>query len=160
MSQNIDISKLTPIELMFGEDLEQTQELVALFEEAELYISSFVWCERIKAAYFGLGVSAFIGIFLFEIEPSEESAGRFHWVVSGDVPPACIATADCPNPALALHKYIGQKKDWCETVLNGASADPERSASVESAVEAAQELMKRISLLDTVVLNQYRDELV
>lgn len=48
---------------MFGEDFEQTQELVALFEEAELYLSSFRWCDGIKKAYFGLGVSDFVGIF-------------------------------------------------------------------------------------------------
>ena len=137
MGQNIDFSKLTPIESMFGEDFEQTQELVALFEEAELYLSSFSWCERIKKAYFGLGVSAVIGIFLFEIEHSEESADSFHWVVSGDVPSACIAAADCPNPAFVLHKYVGELKNACRN----------------------QNFSRTIALLDRVILNEYKDEL-
>lgn len=137
MNQNIDFSKLTPIEFMYGSDFEQTQELVALFEEAELYLSSFGWCERVKQAYFGLGVSAFIGIFLFEIEPSEENVDSFHWVVSGDVPSARFAAVDCANPALVLHRYVKEMK----------SCVPD------------QNLATTIALLDQVILNEYRNEL-
>lgn len=157
MSQNIDFSKLTPIECMFGEDFEQTQELVALFEEAELYLSSFRWCDGIKKAYFGLGVSDFVGIFLFEIEPSEETVDRFHWVVAGDVPPACIASTDCANSVFALRQYIGEMRDWCNSVLSGEDHGSPVNARV--AADSARNLMKRITLLDTVILDQYRDEL-
>lgn len=121
---------------MFGADFEQTQELVALFEEAELYLSSFRWCERVKQAYFGLGVSAFVGVFLFEIEPSEEGVDSFHWVVSGDVPPAHIAVADCPNPVVVLQKYVEEMKNR----------------------RPAHELAAKVTLLDTEILNWYRDQ--
>ena len=160
MNQNIDFSKVTPIESMFGEDFEQAQELVALFEEAELYLSSFGWCDRIKRAYFGLGVSAFIGIFLFEIEPTDDSVARFHWVVSGDVPSACITTTDCPNPAFALRKYITQMKGWCNTVLDGYAEAPVFEVDTTGKVVGIGDLMDRISLLDKVILDQYRKELV
>lgn len=159
MSHNIDFSKLTPIEFMFGGEFEQTQEIVALFEEAELYLSSFRWCDGIKKAYFGLGVSDFVGIFLFEIEPSEEAVERFHWVVAGDVPPACIAGTECRNSAFALHKYIGALRDWCNTEL---SKEPNASLpppGVTSAADGVHTLLGRIKLLDTVILEQYRDDL-
>lgn len=91
---SIDFSKLTPIEDMFGGDFEETQQLTVLFEEAELYLSSFNWCQGIKSVYFGLGVSGIIGIFLFEILPSESSVDRYFWVVAGDTPPAHLPTVD------------------------------------------------------------------
>lgn len=106
----IDFSKLTPVELMFGEDFEQTQRLAALIEEAELYLNSFAWCGDVKKAYFGLGVSDFIGIFLFEVVPPAEERERYHWVVAGDVPPAHLAVTNCPDPAFALKGYIEEMK--------------------------------------------------
>jgi len=102
----IDFSKLTPVELMFGDDFEEAQQLAALFEEAELYLNSFAWCESVKNVYFGLGLSDFIGIFLFEVVPSAGEPDRYHWVVAGDVPPAHFASTNCPDPAFALKGYI------------------------------------------------------
>lgn len=159
LSQNIDFSKLTPIELMFGEDFEQTQEIAALFEEAELYLSSFHWCDRIKKAYFGLGVSDFVGIFLFEIEPSVDTAERFHWVVAGDVPPACIAGTECRNSAFALHQYIRAMKNWCNAELSKEPTASLLARGAKHATHSAHDLMSRITLLDSVILEQYKDDL-
>jgi hypothetical protein len=106
----IDFSKLTPVELMFGEDFEETQQLAALFEEAELYLNSFAWCAGVKKVYFGMGLSDFIGIFLFEVVPSADERERYHWVVAGDVPPAHLAIANCPDAAFALKGYIEEMK--------------------------------------------------
>jgi hypothetical protein len=139
---------------MFGGDFEETQQLAVLFEEAELYLSSFHWCEGIKNAYFGLGVSDIIGIFLFEILSSEESMDKFHWVVAGDVPPACFAAADCPNSALALHSYIDETKNWCRTVLAGGVVDCGPKVSASATAENARELLNRISFLDTEILSR------
>lgn len=160
LSQNIDFSKLTPIEFMFGEDFEQTQELVALFEEAELYVSSLRWCDHVKKAYFGLGVSDFIGIFLFEIEPPEDTMGRFHWVVTGDVPTACFSADDCPNSAFALHKYIGEMKNRFNSVCVGVAADCIHFLNEDAADQRPHDFMKKIAFLDTVILDLYKDELV
>lgn len=102
----IDFSKLTPVELMFGDDFEETQQLTALFEEAELYLNSFAWCAGVKKVYFGLGMSDFIGIFLFEVVPTANERGRYHWVIAGDVPPAHFAVENCPDPSFALKGYI------------------------------------------------------
>ena len=145
----IDYSKLTPIESMFGEDFEETQQLAALFEEAELYLTSFSWCEGIKSAYFGLGVSDFIGIFLFEIVAAASSPGSHIWVVAGDIPPAHLMVDECPSPAFALKAYIQKMKDWCGSAFNSGNID---------AVEERQ-LMHRIALLDNEVLSHYRQEI-
>ncbi len=136
----IDFSKLTPVETMFGEDFEQTQQLAALFEEAELYLSSFPWCEAVKNVYVGLAVSDFIGIFLFEVLASDESIGRFHWVVAGDTPPARLCAKSFPNAALALKAYIEEMT--------------ERYGEAQE-----RDLMRRIGLLNSEVLNRYRGDL-
>lgn len=136
----IDFSKLTPVESMFGEDFEQTQQLTALFEEAELYLSSFAWCESVKNVYFGLAVSDFIGIFLFEVVSSDESMGRFHWVVAGDTPPARLCANSFPNASLALKAYIEEMTERC-----GKAQE--------------RDLMRRIRLLNSEVLGHYREEL-
>lgn len=144
---------------MFGGDFEETQQLTVLFEEAELYLSSFHWCQGIKNAYFGLGVSDIIGIFLFEIFTSEESMGKFHWVVAGDVPPACVATVDCPNSAMALQSYIDEMTNWCRAVLAGGAVDCRIKVNASATAENARELLRRISFLDTEILSQYKEEL-
>lgn len=140
LNLSIDFSKLTPIEHMFGDDHEETQQLAALFEEAELYLSSFGWCEGIKRVYFGLGVSDFIGIFLFEILPSEAHRERYLWVVAGDVPPAHLATDQCPDPICALSAYIDAMRKRC------------------NAIENAHELTRKVTLLESVVLKHYNQE--
>lgn len=139
----IDFSKLTPVELMFGDDFEQTQQLTALLEEAELYLASQAWCESVKKAYFGLGVSDFIGIFLFEVASYDGARDGFYWVVAGDTPPAHLAIEDCPGPAFALRAYIEKMSQ-----LRSGDAVLER------------ELMRRIELLDSEVLSHYREELM
>ena len=146
---SIDFSKLVPIESMFGNDFEETQQLTALFEEAELYLASFGWCQGIRSAYFGLGVSDFIGIFLFELTPSEGLRDKYLWVVAGDIPPAYLVTDDCPNSAIALQRYIEKMKDGCAKVAAAGRGD----------VEQQRELMRRIALLDSEVLSHYREEL-
>jgi len=148
-AQAIDFSKLTPIELMFGENFEEAQQLAALCEEAELYLASFGWCEGVKKAYFGLGISDFIGIFLFELMSSEDAQDKFLWVVAGDIPPACLATDNCPNPAVALHEYIEKMKDRCSTALDQGKIDVERERN----------MMQRIMQLGSEVLGHYSDKL-
>lgn len=149
-AQAIDFSKLTPIELMFGEDFEAAQQLAALCEEAELYLASFGWCKGVKKAYFGLGVSDFIGIFLFELMASEEVQDKFRWVVAGDLPPACLTTNNCPSPVFALQEYIVEMKNWCSTALDEGKIDAEQES----------DLRHRISLLGSEILDHYRDELI
>lgn len=153
---NIDFSKLTPIEQMFGGDFEETQQLTALFEEAELYLSSFNWCQGIKSVYFGLGVSDIIGIFLFEIFPSESSVDRYFWVVAGDTPPAHLATDNCPTSVFALDSYIGRTRRWCDSVLSGASVEDKSHVKLAQTTANAHDLMGRVRLLDSVILEHYR----
>lgn len=153
---SIDFSKLTPIEDMFGGDFEETQQLTVLFEEAELYLSSFNWCQGIKSVYFGLGVSDIIGIFLFEILPSESSVDRYFWVVAGDTPPAHLPTVDCPNSVLALDSYIGRTRRWCESVLAGARLEGKSHVNLAQTAANARDLMERVRLLDSVILEHYR----
>lgn len=138
---SIDFSKLTPIESMFGEDFEEAQQLTALFEEAQLYLCSFGWCKGIKRAYLGLGVSDFIGIFLFELIASEESQGKFLWVVSGDIPPAHFSAEGCPSSILALKEYVEQMTSRCDATHWNA-------------------LLRRIQMLDSEALSHYQGALM
>lgn len=135
----IDFARLTPIEAMFGEDLEETQQLTALFEEAELYLMSFGWCKGIRRAYFGLGVSDFIGVFLFEVMRADDGGDRYLWVVAGDIPSAHLSTRDRPNSVSALEAYV-------------------RDLEVRCVDSGARDLMRRVALLDTEVLRHYRNE--
>lgn len=112
----IDFSKLTPVESMFGDDFEVAQQRTALFEEAELYLNSFAWCAGVKNVYFGLGMSDFIGIFLFELVSFADERDRYHWVVAGDVPPAHFTVANRPDPLIALKEYIEEIKGKVDAV--------------------------------------------
>jgi hypothetical protein len=153
---NIDFSRLTPVGSMFGEDLEEAQQLTALCEEAELYLASFAWCDGIRNAYFGLGVSDFVGIFLFEILPSDASRGSFHWVVAGDIPPASLSVDRCSDSALALRLYIEEMKSWCQAVLEERPVGQAIHVNLPATVANARELMERMASLESVVLSNCR----
>jgi len=103
----------------------------------------------VKKVYFGLGVSDFIGVFLFEVVPSEDEQERYHWVVAGDVPPARLSMTDYPNLAVALKGYIQEMRERCSTALTSGKGNAAHE----------HELMRRMQLVDREILSLYREEL-
>jgi hypothetical protein len=108
---SIDLSRFPLAENLRGETPSETQELQNSFAEAKNYIQSFKWCEGIRESYFGGGVGGIVGLFLFNILPSEPEVDEWVWVVVGDLPPAYLLGRDSPTASEALEDHISHRKN-------------------------------------------------
>ena len=159
MDAHVDMSKVTPVALMRGEDAEETAGLKELLDEATAYLKRFRFHRGIKEAYLGMGVAKILGVFLFEIVPAREGVDDKVWVIVGDLPPAYITTEDAPNPATALDSYIGAMEEWVEAARAGRSVQGLIPVNVPPTAENADRLESRLRFLDQKILSQYEEDL-
>ena len=94
----MDIGKLTPSADLRGDSDEDTQLLRSMLEEAQTFLTSFDWCKRVEASYFGLGVGGVVAVFLFHILPAHSGVDDSLWVVAGDLPAAYLVVDESPDP--------------------------------------------------------------
>jgi hypothetical protein len=159
MNAQVDMSKVTPVALMRGEDAEETAGLKELLDEATAYLKRFNWHRGLKEAYLGIGIAKLLGLFLFEIVPASEEVDDKLWVVVGDLPPAYITTEEAPNPATALDSYIGAMEEWVEAAREGRSVEGLIPVTVPPTAENAESLESRLRFLDKEILSQYEEDL-
>ena len=76
-------------DLLYGlTEVEEIRCVLNLSKDAENYLDSFDWCIKIKKSWYESECSSYdiIGVFLFEIEPIDETVDEFIWVIVGDLP--------------------------------------------------------------------------
>lgn len=159
MKPRINFSKVVPVDVMKGEDDEETEQLKQLLVRAKEYLESFSWCNKIVQSFFGLGIGRPLGVFLFRIDPSRENVDEWVWVIVGDVPPAYITTDQAPNPASALDGYIGAMEEWVKAVKSGESVEGLIPVNVQPTLEWANELEWRLRFIDKEILAHYTNDL-
>jgi len=159
MQMNLDFSKVKPLDEMVGKNKQETASSQAFAEEAMDYLNEFSWLTGIKNAYFGIGLGDIFAVFLFEIDPADEEADDFVWVVVGDIPPAYITCENAPNPATALDGYIDAMALWAEAALAGKSVDTLIPVPVPATKEAGLDLQSRLEFLSEHVLSLYEADL-
>ena len=54
------IASVVPVELMIGDDDEDTAPLHAMSQDAGAYLRSFSWCKEVRGSFFGGGVGGII----------------------------------------------------------------------------------------------------
>jgi hypothetical protein len=69
-------------------EIEEIQSILALYDEAKKYLESFDWCISAKKCWYDKdrGIYEKVGVFLFEIEPLNDTVDDFIWVIVGDLP--------------------------------------------------------------------------
>ena len=159
MNAHVDMSKVTPVALMRGEDAEESAGLKELLNEATAYLKRFHWHRGLKEAYLGIGIAKILGLFLFEIVPASEEVDDKVWVVVGDLPPAYITTEEAPNPATALDSYIGAMEEWIKAAREARSVEGLIPVNVPPTTENADSLESRLRFLDQEILSQYEEDL-
>jgi hypothetical protein len=122
-------------------------EITKMYEGASRFMQSQKWCRSIEAGYVGVVHPGIIGVFLFQMSPSSIDIDRWIWVIVGDLPPAYIASDDCPDPAAALDGYIGEMDEWVDAVENGRPVDELIPVNVPATKENALKLKKRLDFL-------------
>jgi hypothetical protein len=155
----LDFSKVVGIDVMIGEDEEETEQFRSLYEKSKKYIETFRWHGEIKNVYFGLGVADIVGVFLFELIPASKTVDTWLWVVVGDIPPAYLVVDDAPNPASALDSYVAEMSKWVDAVNSGNSVDKCIPVNAAPSIENAADLEKRLRFIDTEILAYYKGDL-
>jgi hypothetical protein len=126
--------------------------------EAQRYLEGFRWCGSVRASYMGIAIPGVVGVFLHEIRPKTADADEWVWTVTGDLPPAYIATEDAPTAAAALEGYVGEMRRWVEAVNLGQSIDDLIPVNAPASPEYAAKLESRLAFLEEEVIPEYEDE--
>lgn len=155
----LDMTKVTPASELVGEDEQETQGLRALAQKATDFVTSFRWVRSIRGSYEGLSIAGVVGVFLFNIEPSQAGVDEWLWVVVGDVPPAYLVADDAPNPAKALRVYVQEMQRWVDAVQAGRSVAELIPVNVPPTKEYAAMLQSRLKFLRERVLSDYAEDL-
>ena len=152
----VDLSKVIPCTEMRGDSLLDTDKLKSMLREAESYLQSFAWCRRITECFYGLGIGGVVAVFLFHIQPDNDSVDEWLWVISGDLPPAYLVVDLSPTPVSALETYITEMDEWVTAVKKGKSTDELIPVNVSPILENAGRLEKRLDFLLKEVIPRYR----
>ncbi|MGC2694610.1 MAG: hypothetical protein WA738_02355 [Candidatus Angelobacter sp.] len=147
MAEEMDFSRLTPIEKISGEDEKDTSLLRGMAGEAKQYLLSFSWCKAIQKGWFGWGVGGIAAVFLFEIDPATPNVDRNLWVVAGDLPPAYMVTDELPTPLDALRTYVDLMEEWVDAVREGKSTAECIPVNTAATRENADALEARLRFL-------------
>lgn len=147
MTEKIDLSRLTPIDKISGEDDKDTSLLQGMAEKARQYLLAFNWCKVIQKGWFGWGVGGIAAVFLFEIEPTIPNVDNILWVVVGDLPPAYMVTDEIPTAFDALRTYVDLMGEWIAAVREGKSTEECIPVNNRPTQENADALEIRLSFL-------------
>lgn len=138
--KEINIDKLT--------EIEEIQAVLSLYYDAKNYIEDFDWCVSTKKCWYDKdhGIYEKIGIFLFEIEPINNTVDDFIWVIVGDLPSVYLDNSITTGEE-ALKTYCELMQEWADNVKNGKSLDECYPVPVDPTTENAALLSNRISFI-------------
>jgi hypothetical protein len=128
--------------------IEFVDEVLELSIEAQDYLKSFKWCEKIINGWLVKEWGYMLSIFYFEIKPSIGSeADNFVWVIVGDLPPAYIDIQSASNEIEALKIYVYLMEEWINNIKQGKSIEDCFPVNVEPSNEFADMLLSRINII-------------
>ncbi len=164
----VDTTRMIKIEDLAKCALEDVDELQEMAREAEQFLCSHWWCQRVRQGYFDRGWAGILAVFYFEIEPApNSSADEAVWVIVGDLPPAYLDIVSCPNGAVAIEGYVGAMWEWVERVKAGESIEDcipvyyrGSLTRVPPNQEMAEMLESRLEFIEEKILSQFEEELM
>ena len=129
-------------------EIEEIQSILSLYKEAKNYIEDFNWCVSTKKCWYDKdhGIYEKIGIFLFEIEPLNDTVDDFIWVIVGDLPSVYLDKSVMTGHE-ALETYCELMQEWVDNVKNEKSLDECYPVSIDPTIENADLLNTRISFI-------------
>ena len=128
------------------EEIEEFRKIIELSEQGKLYLENFSWCKRIVKCWYDFGIYDKLGVFLYNIEPSNKDVDDFIWVIIGDLPTVYLdKSVKTGNEALKI--YCDLMLEWIENVNNNSSLDDCYPVNIEPNIENAELLLKRIDFI-------------
>lgn len=148
----IEFDGFQTIDSISGENDDETVLLNELSDEAFSFLQNKKWCKSIRDGYFCYGIGGIIGIFLFEIDPSDTDVDHSVWVIVGDVPPAYLSPVYCKSAKDALNGYLAEMEAWVDAIRNNAPVGELIPVNAEPNLENAGLLESRLTFLKENVL--------
>ena len=125
----------------------KNEEVKQLANEAESFLRSHHWCQEIENGYLAWAIAGVIGVFLFDIAPSNSKIDKTLWVVTGDLPAAYLVTDEAKTWQEALDAYVYEMSRWVTAVREGDSLDEIIPVNVEPNIEHAEMLEGRLGFI-------------
>jgi hypothetical protein len=139
---------MTEIKLDTLTEIEEIQSILGLYDEAKKYLENFDWCISTKKCWYDKdhGIYEKIGVFLFEIEPLNDTVDDFIWVIVGDLPSVYLDKSVTTGQE-ALETYCELVQEWADNVKNGKLLDECYPVPVDTTIENADLLNSRVSFI-------------
>ena len=141
----MDINKIDLDELT---EIEEIKSIIELYDEAKQYLENFDWCASVKKGWFDEDFRVYdkIGVFLFEIEPLNDSIDDFIWVIVGDLPSVYLDKS-VKSGHEALEVYCDLMQDWVDNIRGGKDVTECYPIPADPNLENAELLNNRISFI-------------
>jgi len=152
----LPVRGVIPIDQLFGEDDQDTRQLLKMASKARNYISEFSWCKSVREAYFGDGFGKVLAVFFFHIEPSRPDVDEWLWVVVGDLPSAYLVIDSCKTPSQALAGYVHEMSEWVMLAKEGRTSKDVIPVNAAPTPESAAMLEARLKVLSEKIVPAFR----
>jgi len=128
--------------------VEELKCVLKLQNEAQNYLENFEWCKSVKKSWYDKDFSIYdkIGIFLFEIEPLNDTIDDFVWIIVGDLPSVYLDKS-VKTGKESLEIYCDLMQDWADNVKSGKSLMESYPIPTDPTIENAELLITRISFI-------------
>ena len=140
---DIDIEKLT--------EIDEYKAILKLSDKAKEFLEDQSWCVKTIRTWYDIGIYDKVGVFLFQIEPLNETVDEFIWVIIGDLPTVYLDQSVLTGQE-ALRTYCELMTDWSENILNGKSIADCYPVAASATVENAKLLKSRIEFIKRELL--------
>ena len=138
-------------------EIEFVDEVSKLAEEAQNYLKSHKWCDKIIQGWLAEEWGYILSIFYFELKPTQSSnADNYVWIIVGDLPPAYIDIQSASNSFEALNAYVLIMEEWINNIKQGKSVDDCFPINVEPSIKYADMLSSRINIIKSDFLPSLR----
>ena len=126
-------------------EIEEIKSIIGLYDKAKQYLGNFDWCVSVKNGWFDEDFRVYdkIGVFLFEIEPLNDSIDDFIWVIVGDLPSVYLDKS-VKSGLEALEIYCDLMQDWVDNIRVGKTVSECYPIPVDPNLENAELLNNRI----------------
>ena len=148
-----NLFKMTEIKLDTLTEIEEIQAILGLYFDARNFLEEFTWCLSTKKCWYDKehGIYEMLGVFLFEIDPINDSVDDFIWVIVGDLPSVYLDKSVTTGKE-AIETYCELMQEWVDNVKNGKSLEECYPVEVEPTIENADLLNTRIAFLKRELL--------
>jgi hypothetical protein len=129
-------------------EIKNDESIPFLYGEAQNYICSYKWCKNVLRCWYDENSSILdkLGLFLFEIDPTNKDVDKYIWIIVGDLPSVYL-DASIETGKEALETYCILMEEWADNVLQGHSLEECYPVKAEPIIVNAESLKSRVAFI-------------